>query len=206
MKKHDEVLDDTASGSSVPIPYVIASPIKVPNLLICNMRSLAPKIDELDALVSINHADIICITETWLSSAIPDNVIALPNFNLFRYYRLSSIGGGVCAYINSNIYCSRLTEFESPTIESLWLLVRPKKLPRTVLVILLAIVHHSTVSHQSENAELYSHIQCNVDSFLQLHRDALILVTGDFNFRCMGLDANHIKRITGLSQIIKVAT
>ena len=131
-------------------------------------------------------------------------MIALPNFNLCRNDRLSSIGGGVYAYINSNIYCRRLAEFESPTIESLWLLVRPKKLPRTVSVILLAVVYHSTASRQFENAELYSHIQCNVDSFLQLHPDALILVTGDFNFRSTG--ANHIKRTTGLSQIIKVAT
>ncbi len=176
------------------------------NLLICNIRSLAPKIDELDAVVCINHADIICITETWLSSAILDNVIALSNFNLFRNDRLGSIGGGVCAHINSNIYCRRLTEFESPTIESLWLLVRPKKLPRSVSVILLAVVYHSTVSRQSENAQLYSHIQSNVDSFLQLHPDALVLVTGDFNFRSTGFDANYIKRITGLSQIVKVAT
>ena len=69
-----------------------------------------------------------------------------------------------------------------------------------------AVVYHSTVLRQSENAELCSHIQCNVDSFLQLHPDAIILITGDFNFRSTGLDANHIKRITGLSQIIKVAT
>ena len=94
-------------------------------------------------------------------------MIALHNFNLLRNDRLGSIGGGVCTYINSNIYCRRLTEFESPTIESLWLLVRPKKIPRSVSVIFLAVVYHSTISRQSENAELYSHIQCNVDSFLQ---------------------------------------
>ena len=168
------------------------------------MRSLAPKIDELHTVVSINHADIICITETWLSSVILDNVIALHDFNLFSNDR--SIGGGVCAYINSNIYCRRLMEFESPTTESLWLLVRPKKLPRSVSAILLAVVYHSTISRQSENAELYSHIQCNVDAFLQPHSDALVVVTSDFNFRSTGLDANHIKKITGLSQIIKVAT
>ena len=55
------------------------------------MCSLAPKIDELDAVVSINHADIICITEAWLSSVILDNVTALPNLNLFRNDRLGSI-------------------------------------------------------------------------------------------------------------------
>ena len=74
-----------------------------------------------------------------------------------------------------------------------------------VSAILLAVVYHSTISRQSENAELYSHIQCNVDSFLQLHPDALVLATGDFNVRSTGLDTNHIKRITGLSRIIKVA-
>lgn len=178
----------------------------MPNLLICNIRSLAPKIDELGAVASINHAYIISITETWLSSAILDNVLALPNFNLFRNDRVGSNGGGVCAYINSNMFCRRLTEFESPSIESLWLLVRPKKLPRSVSVILLAVIYHSTASRQSQNAELYSHIQCNVDSFLQLHSDALVLVTGDFNFRSTGLDVNHIKRIVGLSHMIKVAT
>ena len=83
--------------------------------------------------------------------------------------------------------------------------VRPKRLPRSISVILLAVVYHSTVSRQTENAELYSHIQCNVDSFLQLHPNALVLVTGDFNPRRTGFDASHVERLVGLSQIIKVA-
>ena len=33
-----------------------------------------------------------------------------------------------------------------------------------------------------------------------------MLVTGDFNPRSTGFDANHVKRLVGLSQIIKVAT
>ena len=35
---------------------------------------------------------------------------------------------------------------------------------------------------------------------------AEVLVTGDFNPRSTGIDANHVKRLVGLSQIIKVAT
>ncbi|CAB4023227.1 RNA-directed DNA polymerase from mobile element jockey, partial [Paramuricea clavata] len=120
--------------------------------------------------------------------------------------RLVSNGGGVCAYINSNIYCRRIEEFENSSIESLWLSVRPKKLPPSVSVILLAVVYHSTASRQTENVELYSHIQTNVDSFLYSHPEALVLITGDFNFRSTGLDANHLKRIAGLTQIVKVAT
>ncbi|CAB4001416.1 Hypothetical predicted protein [Paramuricea clavata] len=179
---------------------------KIPNLLICNLRSLTSKVDELDAVVSFNQTDMVCITETWLSPAIPDNLVSLSNFNLFRNDRLVSNGGGVCAYINSNIYCRRIEEFENSSIESLWLSVRPKKLPRSVSVILLAVVYHSTASRQTENVELYSHIQTNVDSFLYSHPKALVLITGDFNFRSTGLDANHLKRIAGLTQIVKVAT
>ena len=84
--------------------------------------------------------------------------------------------------------------------------MRPKKLPRSVSVILLAVVYHYTASRQTENVELYSHIQTNVDSFLYSHPEALVLITGDFNFRSTGLDANHLKRIAGLTQIVKVAT
>ena len=125
---------------------------------------------------------------------------------MFRNDRSGSNGGGVCVYISSNIHSRRLPQYECSSIESLWLSVRPKWLPRSISVILLAVVYHSTVSHQTENAELYSHIQCNVHSFLQLHPNALVLVTGDFNPRSTGFDAKHVKRLVGLSQIIKVAT
>ena len=77
----------------------ILHPINVPNMLISNIRSLAPKIDELGPIASSNHVDIICITETWLSPSIPDNLVSLPNFTLFRNDRSGSNGGGVCVYI-----------------------------------------------------------------------------------------------------------
>jgi hypothetical protein len=73
---------------------------KLPNLLICNLRSLTSKIDEFDAVVSFNQTDMVCITETWLSPAIPDNLVSLSNFNLFRNDRLVSNGGG-CLCLNN---------------------------------------------------------------------------------------------------------
>jgi hypothetical protein len=88
-----------------------------------------------------------------------DSAISLENFTLFRNDRTPSIGGDVCSYINSAFYCKRLTEFESPSIESFSVAVRPKKLPRSISIILLAVICHSTSSGQAENAELYSHIQ-----------------------------------------------
>jgi hypothetical protein len=91
----------------------------MPQLLLANVRSLISKVDELEAVANVNEADIICITESWLPSDIPDSALSYSNFILFRNDRATSISGGVCIYVNNNIFCKRLTEFENPNIESL---------------------------------------------------------------------------------------
>ena len=42
------------------------STISIPTILVCNIRSLAPKIDELGCVMNLNSADVISVTETWL--------------------------------------------------------------------------------------------------------------------------------------------
>ena len=58
----------------------------MPRLLLTNVRSLIPKIDELEVVANVNEADIICITETWLTPDIPDS--ALSYFVMTAQYRL----------------------------------------------------------------------------------------------------------------------
>ena len=70
-----------------------------PSLLLTNVMSLAPKIDELRHVVQHSNLDCICITETWLRSHISDNIINLEGFNLVRRDRHERIHGGVCMYI-----------------------------------------------------------------------------------------------------------
>ena len=178
----------------------------LPTVLVTNVGSLNGKIDELCAVTNINDINVVCITETWLNKAIPDCAVSLDKFILFRNDRTSSIGGGVCAYINSTIKVRRITEFENDSIESIWISIRPKRLPRSISVILLAVIYHSTSSTAVENSELYKHIQSNVDHFLSKHPDALIIITGDFNPTSTGFNANRIKQLTGLRQIINVPT
>ena len=66
----------------------------------------------------------------------------------------------------------------------------------------MAVVYHSTSSGAPEIYELYNHIQCNADTFLRDHPDALILVTGDFNPTSTGFDEKHVKGLSDLSQIV----
>ena len=67
-------------------------------VLYYNARSLPPKIDYLIANCEIYKPDIICITESWLSSDILNCEIAIPNFNIVRRDRNRN-GGGVTVYI-----------------------------------------------------------------------------------------------------------
>ena len=48
----------------------------MPRLLLTNVRSLIPKIDELEVVANVNEADIICITKTWLTPDIPDSALS----------------------------------------------------------------------------------------------------------------------------------
>ena len=181
--------------------------INIPSFLICNARSLAPKVDELECVALQNHVDIIGVTETWLSDEISESAVAMGDYMLFRKDRLSR-GGGVAAYVNSKIPCKRLTEFENsdPSIESLWLQLRPRRLPRKVSVILLAVIYHPPQSTVADNEKLVIHIQRNVDSYLRGHPDSLVCVLGDFNPNSTNISPITIKRMCGLIQTVKVFT
>lgn len=65
--------------------------------------SLAPKIDEVNSVVSNANVDVVCITETWLQSHISDSVVAINGYNLIRRDRRDARHGGVCMYIKSFI-------------------------------------------------------------------------------------------------------
>ena len=114
--------------------------------------------------------------------------------------------GGVCTYVNSHILCKRLVDFELPDVESLWLTIRPFRLPRAVSVILLGGVYHPPRNGSDENKILLEHIQNNVDSFLFKHPDGLVVVCGDFNPLSTGITKQQTNLSTGLVQVIKVLT
>ena len=84
----------------------------VPSLLIGNLRSLAPEVDELDSVIRHNGCDIVSVTETWLTSDIPDSAVSLQDNCLFRKDRHNRCGGGVALFVSSTVHCKRLPEIE----------------------------------------------------------------------------------------------
>lgn len=72
-----------------------------------NARSLNPlKLDYLRYIFANSPVDVICVSETWFKSEIPDSFYSIYNYNLHRNDRVTStIGGGVAVYIKSTLKC-----------------------------------------------------------------------------------------------------
>ena len=126
-------LDVDVQDSPSRVPCSLAP--CVPNLMICNLRSLAPKVDELECVMEFHGVDIACITETWLTNEIPDSHVSLKDKDR------PSHGGGLVAYIRSSIPCVLLPKLElrSAISETMWFHFKPFRLRRSVSVYLLVL-------------------------------------------------------------------
>ena len=118
-----------------------------------------------------------------------------------------SIGGGIlCAYVHHSIPAERLTYFEPPDLEILWIHLKPYRLPRHTSTILLGVIYHPPSAKAEDNELLIEHVNSNVDSLLNKYPDALIVLTGDFNPNSTNISLSTLARGCGLTQLVKVPT
>jgi hypothetical protein len=70
-----------------------SSRLCLPKLMITNARSLLNKHDEAYSVTVANGVDLFAVTETWLHSQVPDEVISMPSFHsklLSLKYRINT--------------------------------------------------------------------------------------------------------------------
>ena len=79
---------------------------RLPSFLLINARSLLPKIDELSLLLSIHPIEFIAVTETWLKDTVPEQLIYINNYNIFRNDRSYSRGACGCLCFHLDKYPS----------------------------------------------------------------------------------------------------
>ena len=116
----------------------VRSPASIPSVIYANIRSVTSKIDELQAVVSINNPYIVCLTETWLNSNIPNSACDLTDLICYRNDQQSAMDSGVCVYVRTMHCCNRLQDFEDIEIESIWLKSQPHCLLRGTSSLLVA--------------------------------------------------------------------
>lgn len=114
----------------------------LPSVLLCNARSIFPKINELRASLLLQPGDFVAVSESWLHADLPDFAIGIGGYEVHRKDRSGRRGGGVAAFVSSSVPCKRrrLSEnLDNPDFECLW---RPHRLPRSVTSIYFAVVYN----------------------------------------------------------------
>lgn len=137
-----------------------------------NARSLFTGFHELVNLIEENDFHVMCISETWLNENIPNNVIDIPNYSLFRKDRLSR-GGGVGIYIRHNLKVTQiLSDFGSiEGIEHLWIKIKVDK-----IYFLIGVIYRSP----SNNVNLFIEFLDNIISHTTPQFENIIIL-GDLN-------------------------
>ena len=160
----------------------------LPSMLLCNVRSLKNKVEELRVNTRYLHeyreSCLLVFTETWLQDDVPVSLVSLDCFSLVRSNRNNNSGksksGGICVYIN-NLWCSQFTTRESvcnPDIELVCLNLRPFYLPREFGNILLCTAYIPRGGSAAKPANIIA--EC-VYRQLKCTPEAPCFILGDFN-------------------------
>lgn len=80
------------------------------SVLFTNIRSIVRNRDSISCAADTTAADIIVLTETWLSDSVHDSEIFSSQacYNLFRCDRSSKRGGGVLVAVKNSLECMRV--------------------------------------------------------------------------------------------------
>jgi hypothetical protein len=132
------------------------------------------KIDELDEIMKVYSIDITAITESWLSESISDDYVTLVDYNIYRCDRVGRLGGGICAWVKSDIQQQQISQHQCDDYESMWLKVRPRKLPRGFSSILVGIVYQPNNTKDANLLE--QHIIEVTDNYLTVTRTPVLLL------------------------------
>ena len=170
------------------------------SLFLSNVRSLLPKIDDLESTLNLNGISLAFITETWLNGNIDDAAVNIENYSIIRRDRnQNNTGGGVCAFIKHHIPYKVLNELHDDDFETLWMHVRPYKLFRGFSCWIICVAYNPPAN---DKCEFMNHLATKLDIALTIYPNAGVFLVGDFN-RC---PISSLLKHFSLKQIVKEPT
>ena len=137
--------------------------------------SLLRKQAEINDLLISHDVDILCLTETWLSSSVPDEMLMFPGYRMHRRDRAScstvrSGGGGVAILLRDYIQCKRRTDLECKTTEMITLEVKVGS-GKSILV---GSLYRPPRTAMLDFCESFASLSSVIDQYD-------VILTGDFN-------------------------
>ncbi|CAH8605723.1 unnamed protein product [Dicrocoelium dendriticum] len=129
------------------------------------------KLPELQSRLLSTPADLIAITETWLSGDITDGEIQLPHMSVLRSDRATP-GGGVALYYDISLSCSMLTNTALQSPDTMWCEVVLTAKHSSCL----GIIYRPPNNSPEKDARLLHDIHLMLS-----HKRTHFLIMGDFN-------------------------
>ena len=174
----------------------------LPNIMLSNINgALCDKIPEIHEVAKSNDIDIICLTETWCRSNIPDDCIQIPGYNCYRRDRQDGRAcGGIACYVKDSFPVTHTwNELNETELETLFITTRPHKLPRKISHVNIGLVYHPP---KSDDWAMVNHLINSIDSIKGKFIMSDFMIFGDFNH----LKDKYFKSSTQLKQIVKTPT
>ena len=81
--------------------------------------------------------DVLTISETWFNSTVRNTEVELEGYKQLRLNRLHKTGGGVCAYLKSNIkgiVIKHLTRISESGLHQLWIQLQHRKTKSIIII------------------------------------------------------------------------
>jgi exonuclease III len=165
-------------------------------LLYTNLASLTAKFDLLLLELNRHNPLVVVVSETWLRREIPDTLIHIIGYNLFRCDRLDSKrGGGVAVYVaekfnNIPVKACIKQHNNFGYTECLWV-----EITLANFVFTVGGVYRPPTSNINEDNALYN----NIRSFTDTTKTLVIL--GDFNLPEIEWPLGHLHRFHSSSSL-----
>lgn len=152
-----------------------------------NVQSLTDtKFEEISSLLGAqdnrNRANVVILTETFLTNKKPNSIYNIPDYDLYRRDRIGKKGSGLLVYVNNRLTSNQRDDLMSTDCETLWLEVFPYKRP-----LLVAGVYRPPSSKLQDDLKFCS----NIESAYLFNLETIIL--GDFNIDVLKPDHNKHK-------------
>ena len=125
---------------------------------------------------------------------------------VIRKHRTISKGGGVAIYISNNIPARIYSQFSQSTFECLWVILRPRWLPRSISPLAVAVVYLPPSMTSEDIEQFYDYFYNCYDTLISESPNTSFIVVGDFNPTGNGFHPKSITRYSKLKQIIKEPT
>ena len=144
--------------------------------------------------------NIITISETWLDESYPDQLLHIDNFQPpFRRDRPTGRGGGLLTYIHTCLPSTRRLDLEGPNCECIWVEISTQRGP------VLIGKYYRPPGQPAEIRDTFLESLFNSISSAIESNPHILILTGDFNDRCVDWNSTHQNSELGMSLFNLVA-